>query len=66
MGGILIQDNMTEKDLQLIEQAEQLSCIFWDTAFELMEQAETDEARKRLRQIGIELHHREEGLNGEL
>lgn len=58
------KSEMTPKDQNLIVRANRLNCQDWDIAFDLMEQADTDEAKKRLRQIGIHLHHREEAMCG--
>lgn len=55
---------MTEKDKQLIAQAEQLANSDWDIAFALAEQADTEEARHMLKTIGRQLYHREEFFSG--
>lgn len=55
---------LTEKDKQLIAKAETLSISQWDEAEELAKQAETDEARERLRLIASSLYHKEEYYAG--
>ena len=52
--------NMTDKDKKLIAKAEELGYTQWDKAFDMAEQADTEEAREKLRRIAITLHHREE------
>lgn len=55
---------MTENDIQLIEQAERLPWSLWYVAEELAEQADSEEALKRLRRIASTLYHREEYYAG--
>lgn len=55
---------MTEKDKQLIAQAELLPKGDWDIAFTLAELADTEEARHTLKNIGRLLYHREEFFSG--
>lgn len=57
---------MTEKDRQLIARAEQLPYTQWYIADDLAEQADTPEARQRLRDIAKYLNHREEYHAGSL
>lgn len=51
---------MTEKDEQLIRQAEKLSCTRWYEVQDLIARADTEEAREHLRAIESLLYHREE------
>lgn len=51
---------MTDKDQKLIEKAKKLSAVDWDYAYELAEQADTEEAKEILSNIGRLLYHREE------
>lgn len=57
---------MTEKDKKLIEQGEDLSYTEWEKAFDLAEEADSDEAKKRLIRIGRDLNHKEEYYAGSL
>lgn len=59
-----LQIAMTDKDKQLIQQAEELPCMDWDIAFDLAKEADTDEAKDRLLSIGRQLHHKEEYYAG--
>ena len=51
---------MTDKDKQLIAQAQQLGYTRSDEALALAEKADTEEAREELRRIAVDLHHRYE------
>lgn len=42
---------MTENDIALIKKAESLQTIYWFDALQFAEQAETEEARRKLEQI---------------
>ena len=53
---------MTDKDRKLIEKAEQLNYLDWDKAFAMSEEADSEEAKIKLKQIGIRLHCREEAI----
>lgn len=53
---------MTEKDKKLIEQANKLTDIFWSTAYRLAEEADTEEAKKELENIGKQLYAKEEAF----
>ena len=51
---------MSEKDKQLIAKANSLNCIDWSLIEGLIEQAETEEAKERLRTIRNDKYHLEE------
>ncbi len=53
---------MTDKDKELIAKAEKLHYLEWEKAFAMSEEADTEEARMELKQIGIRLECREEAL----
>lgn len=55
---------MTQHDLELIAKARRISILDWGKVFDLAEQADTEEARKRLRQIAIDYNHSEEACCG--
>lgn len=55
---------MTEYDRKLIRQAEQLPWSLWYVADDYAEQAETHEAREKLRSIASALYRREELYSG--
>jgi len=56
---------MTEKDLQLIEQASKYTDgSDWNRIEELMNQAESEEARRILKDRQSYLYHKEEGFAG--
>ena len=56
---------MTEKDLQLIEQASKYTDgSDWNRIDELINQAESDQARKILKERRSFLYHKEEGFAG--
>lgn len=52
--------SLTECDKKLIEQAEKLHYTEWYKAGDYAEEAESDLAKKILRNIEINLHHQEE------
>lgn len=54
---------MTENDKELIRQAEKTNSADWDYVCYLEEQAESDEAKKRLETIRIILYHLDEAHN---
>lgn len=51
---------MTDKDKMLIEKAREVSYIDWYTIDELIEQAESNEAKEWLHSIKSSKHHTEE------
>lgn len=52
---------MSEKDKQLLKDAEQITnCILWFQVLDLEEQAESKEAKDILHRRRCELYHREE------
>ena len=53
---------MTDKDKKLIEQANKLTDIFWSTAYRLAEEADTEEAKNELENIGKQLYAKEEAF----
>lgn len=56
---------MTEKDLRLIKQAfEYFDGSEWDLITPLMDQAETDQARRKLKDRRSYLYHKEETFSG--
>lgn len=55
---------LTPNDRQLIETAQDLSYLDWDQVDNLIERADTNECRERLRRIRSELYHREEAMCG--
>ena len=55
---------MTEKDKALIEQAMRIHYTRWYLIEALEEQAETQEARDRLKTIAVCKYHREEASAG--
>lgn len=57
---------MTEKDKKILAEAVELGPFDWGRAFDLVELADTPEARQRLRRIAITLHHQYEALHGDL
>lgn len=57
---------LTEKDRQLIKEAESLVFVDWARAFDLVPQADSEEAKDRLRAIGRRLCHIEEYYAGSL
>lgn len=57
---------MTEKDKELIKKAWDTDYIYWSTIDELMEQAETIEAKEKLKSIRSFKYHQEEVFAGTL
>lgn len=55
---------MTENDKALIEQAVRVHYTNWYMVEALVEQAETPEAKARLRSIAVDKYHREEAASG--
>ena len=55
---------MTEKDKALIEQAMGIHYTSWYMIESLEEQAETQEARERLKTIAVHKYHLEEASEG--
>lgn len=55
---------MTENDIQLIEEARALPYHLWYRVSDLVEKADSAQAKEMLRQISIEYHHREEAQAG--
>ena len=55
---------MTEKDKALIEQAMRIHYTSWYMIESLEEQAETQEARERLKTIAVHKYHLEEASEG--
>lgn len=53
-------EQITEKDRQLIKEAESLCCTQWDEAYDLAERADTETARERIKDIARYLYHYEE------
>lgn len=51
---------MSEKEKQLIAKANSLNCIDWSLIDGLIEQAETEEAKERLKTIRSYKYHLEE------
>lgn len=55
---------MTEKDKKLIEKAWETDYIEWSSIDELMEQADTEEAKEKLKSIRSFKYHQEEAFAG--
>lgn len=55
---------MSDKDKKLIAQARATNCIFWSSIDELIEQAESPEAKEQLRVIRNSKYHIEEYKSG--
>ena len=51
---------MTEKDKQLIKEANETPCWWWTEIESLIEKAESQEAKEELKQIEKYLRHKEE------
>lgn len=51
---------MTDKDKQLIAEARRVSYTDWGYVLELAEKTDTKEASDIIRQIAVNLHHKEE------
>lgn len=51
---------MTEKDKQLIKEANETPCWWWTEIGNLIEKAESQEAKEELKQIEKYLRHKEE------
>lgn len=57
---------MTEKDKKLIKKAWDIDYIYWSAIDELMEQADTEEAKEQLKSIRRFKYHQEEAFAGTL
>lgn len=57
---------MTEKDKQLIKEANETPCWWWPEIEHLIVQAESQEAKDELEHIKRRLHHKEEFYNNNL
>lgn len=55
---------MSEKDKQLIKQAESISYVDWHIVDDLMVQADSEEAKSKLKSIRSHLYHTEEYYAG--
>ena len=55
---------MTEKDRELIKKAWEIDYIYWASIDELMEQADTEEAKAQLKSIRSFKYHQEEAFAG--
>lgn len=55
---------MTEKDRELIKKAWEIDYIYWGYIDELMEQADTEEAKEQLKSIRSFKYHQEEAFAG--
>ena len=55
---------MTKKDKKLIKKANEYCAIQWFKVDELIEQAESEEAKNELRTISSRLYHQEEYFEG--
>lgn len=55
---------MTEKDKKLIQKAWEIDYIYWGYIDELMEQADTEEAKEQLKSIRSFKYHQEEAFAG--
>lgn len=55
---------MTQKDLQLIEEAKKLSYIDWYAVSKMEDEAETQQAKEILHSITMRLYHLEEAACG--
>lgn len=53
---------MTEKDKKLIKKAWDVDYIYWSSIDELMEQADTEEAKEKLKSIRSFKYHQEEAF----
>lgn len=58
------ENNLTDKDKKLIERAKRVGIFDWDQVQIMETQADTEEARRRLHDIAMELHHAEEYMAG--
>ena len=63
MGGFSI---MTDKDSKLIEKAEDVPVAEWPEVLDMAKEADTEEARRRLKQIAMRMMHIEEHSIGNL
>ncbi len=57
---------MTENDRRLIERARKLHWTDSDIAFALIDQADTPQARRELKEIAVRLYHLEEAMTGNI
>lgn len=57
---------MTEKDKELIKKAWNTDYIYWSNIDALMEQADTEEAKEKLKSIRSFKYHQEEAFAGTL
>lgn len=55
---------MTEKDKELISKAWGMCCTQWNLIEGMIDEAESDEAKERLRVIAVSKYHREEAMAG--
>ena len=55
---------MTDNDRNLISKAKKLNSVEWSIAELYESQAESEIAKRELRNIAIRLHHREEAFAG--
>ncbi|MBR5271817.1 MAG: hypothetical protein IKU25_00255 [Clostridia bacterium] len=55
---------MTAKDKELIEKAWGIHCTQWYMIEGMIDEAESDEAKERLRVIAVSKYHREEAMAG--
>ena len=53
---------MTEKDKELISKAWGMCCTQWNLIEGMIDEAESDEAKERLRVIAVSKYHREEAM----
>ena len=58
------ESGMTDKDKELISEAEKMNCIYWARIEAMSEQADTPEAAKELRQLANRKYHIEEYHSG--
>lgn len=57
---------MTDHDKELIDEARYYPPSYWGDIDELIEQADTEEAKEKLRRIQISLYHADEYRSGML
>ncbi len=57
---------MTYRDRHLLAKASTIHYTLWYEVFDLIDKADTDEAKVKLKQIGMHLYHKDEYEHGML
>lgn len=61
----MANDRLTDKDISLIEEARKVRPCHWGQIFdELIPQADTEQARRKLKSIACTKYHHDEYLSG--